>query len=101
MMDFVIYFNSHLLKIRKILILCNEELYSQYVKEFPNAFADKPMDPESIEKRLETLNKNSYYWYEYFGNCLASFLDTIRIYGGTKHRELLILSNRLEQSYPE
>ncbi|KAI5962513.1 alp4 [Candida pseudojiufengensis] len=99
--EFIIQFQIYTIQIKKFLILVNFELYKNFSIEFPQKFASKPMDQNSIDKRIEFLNDSFFNQYEKFGNLLAIFLNIIKKFGESENRVILQLSDRLEACFPE
>ncbi|KAI5954448.1 alp4 [Candida jiufengensis] len=99
--EFIIHFQAYTMQVKKLLILSNYELYESFSVEYPQKFASKPMDEESILKRVEFLNDSFFGKYEKFGNLLSIFLKIIKKFGEYENRVILQLSDRLEACFPE
>ncbi|KAL6454370.1 SPC97 Spindle pole body component SPC97 [Candida maltosa Xu316] len=98
-LEFIFQFNNYIIQVKRLLVLLDPELYDEYSKEFPKKF-NKPMDPQSIEKRFQRLSDSFLAQYEKFGETILSFLDTMKKIGQKQNQALLELSDRLDMCFP-
>ncbi|ODV80101.1 uncharacterized protein CANTADRAFT_5771 [Suhomyces tanzawaensis NRRL Y-17324] len=99
--DLIILYNHYLNRLKKILILCNEQLFERFASDFPDKFTEKSVDPKSIDVRFENLNGSLKDYYDNFGDSLTQFIVGLRRYGEVENKLILALSERLERCFPE
>ncbi|KAK6459950.1 Spc98 family-domain-containing protein [Scheffersomyces coipomensis] len=99
--DLIISYNHFLTRLKTTVILSNEELFSRFSREYPDKFNDKSMDNDSINERFEYLNNRLKDYFETFGDSLTEFIVSLREYGESENKSILILTERLEVCFPE
>ncbi|CUM62911.1 uncharacterized protein PRCAT00000471001 [Priceomyces carsonii] len=101
MFDILILFNNYLSKLKKGLILCDKQLFSEFSRDYPDRFSNKTMDEDLINNRIRNLNDSLRDHYEIFDDSLTEFIVTLKSYGEAENKQILILSERLETYFPE
>lgn len=101
MFDIVILFNHYMNKVKKLLILCDEDLFLKFSQDYPDKFNDMSMDDELINKRIESLDESLREHRAIFGGALTDFINTLRNYGELENKQTLVLCERLESCFPE
>lgn len=101
MFDTIILFNNFLNRVKKILILCNEELFTKYSGDYPDKFNDRTMDADLVETRFKNLSTSLKIHYDIFGDSLNEFIVTLKAFGEVENKQILVLSESLERCFPE
>lgn len=101
MFDIVILYNHYLNKVKKLLILCDEDLFLKFSQDYPDKFNDKSMDDELILKRIASLEVSLAEHNIVFSDALTEFINTLRNYGELENKQILFLCERLESSFPD
>ncbi|KAK6204609.1 Spc98 family-domain-containing protein [Scheffersomyces amazonensis] len=99
--DLIISYDHFLTRLKTTIILCNEELFSRYSREYPDKFNDKLMDTESVNGRFSYMNNQLKEYFEAFGDYLTDFIVALREYGESENKSILILTEKLEACFPE
>ncbi|KAK6456088.1 Spc98 family-domain-containing protein [Scheffersomyces xylosifermentans] len=101
MFDIIISFNHYLSRLKKVLILCDQPLFEMYLTNYPDKFSDKSMDGLSIQNRYVNLDNSLQDHFEKFRDALTEFIVTLRGFGESENKQILVLSERLEKCFPE
>lgn len=101
MFDVILLYDHYLMRLKKGLILCDENLFSTFSRDYPLKFNTQSMDTNLILERFENLKSSLGLHYEIFNDSLTEFIVTLKSYGETENKHILILTERLERCFPE
>lgn len=95
MFDTIILFNHYIMKLKKVLILTDQNLFSKYSNEHLEKFKNKTVDIDLINKRLFNLNESLNDYYSSFNNFLDELIVTLKTFGEFENKQILMLTERL------
>lgn len=99
--DVIILYCHFLMRLKKSLIMMNNDLFSEFHDNYPDKFQDKEVNDALIQNRYNSLNEMLNYNYELFNNSLTEFMVLIKNIGDIENRLFLMLIEKLEQCFPD
>lgn len=99
--NIIILYNNFLTRLKKSLIMMNEELFSEFQQVYPSRFNSKDLTEDLMNNRFNNLSQMLNYHFEAFNNNLNDFMILIKNYGDIENRQFLMLMERLEQCFPD
>lgn len=100
MLDAIILYNNYLSRLKKSLILLNNDLFEKFRSDYPEKFEGKVVNEEEIKKRFRNLNEMLNAHFQIFSDSLNELIMTLRSLGNQESLLFLILLERLEVCFP-